>query len=188
MSNIKAILTDFDGTLVNTFEANYYAYRDVLIKYQINLQRNDYKQVYGYDFINMMKRISDNLTGDDLIKIKAEKSKIYPKYFSLVTVNRPLLNFIAAFHSERNYTAIVSTANIVNISNLVDYFKIGAYFDIIISAENILQNKPFPECYLVAAKKLKVNIINCLIFEDSDVGIKAAKMSGANYIKITKFK
>ena len=49
MGRIKAIITDFDGTLVNTFKANYYAYKEAFIQYGYELTEEQYKECYGYE-------------------------------------------------------------------------------------------------------------------------------------------
>ena len=50
MGRIKAIITDFDGTLVNTLMANYFAYREAFESYNYQLTLNEYKQCYGLRF------------------------------------------------------------------------------------------------------------------------------------------
>lgn len=56
---------------------------------------------------------------------------------------------------------------------------------VLISAEDVEQGKPQPDCYLLAAKRLGVNCADCLIFEDAEIGIKAALASGATLVVVT---
>ena len=61
------------------------------------------------------------------------------------------------------------------------------YFKKTVAAGDIERTKPFPDPYLHAAKLLEVEISNCLIFEDSQTGITAAKASGAFVVAIPHF-
>ncbi len=56
---------------------------------------------------------------------------------------------------------------------------------VLITAEDVEQGKPQPDCYLLAAKKLGVNCADCLIFEDAEIGIQAALASGGTLVVIT---
>lgn len=57
--------------------------------------------------------------------------------------------------------------------------------DVLITAEDVEQGKPQPDCYLLAAKRLGVRCADCLIFEDADIGIRAALASGGTLVVIT---
>lgn len=56
---------------------------------------------------------------------------------------------------------------------------------VLITAEDVEQGKPKPDCYLLAAKRLGVNCTDCLIFEDAEIGIAAALASGGTLVVVT---
>lgn len=62
--------------------------------------------------------------------------------------------------------------------------EIKQYFNFIASAKDVENGKPEPDIYLYAAKNLGVNPEECLVFEDSIVGIKAAKSAGMKVVAI----
>ena len=55
----------------------------------------------------------------------------------------------------------------------------------LVSADDVTQGKPAPDCFLLAAERLGVAIKNCLVFEDAPAGIQAAEAAGANLLIIT---
>lgn len=57
---------------------------------------------------------------------------------------------------------------------------------VIVSAESVSVGKPNPDCYLIAAKKLEINIEDCLIFEDVEAGIKAGVSAGGQIVVVTE--
>jgi sugar-phosphatase len=55
----------------------------------------------------------------------------------------------------------------------------------IVTAEDVIQGKPAPDCFLLAAKRLGVDARDCLVFEDAPAGIAAAEAAGASVVVIT---
>lgn len=182
-NEVKLIITDFDGTLVDTFKANFLAYKEVLNKFNINLSETKYTDCFGLRFAEFMNEIK--VFDQDIInKIKEQKEIIYPKYFELIKLNTTLFEFIKMFRLSGRKTAIASTAKKENVLNVLNYFNITDFFDLIITGEDALKSKPSPECYEIIIKYFKFEPNNTLIFEDSQIGIKAAQDSEANYIII----
>lgn len=186
MGRIDAIITDFDGTLVNTFMANYLAYKSVFKNHNIELSKSQYEECFGLRFdglcdkMNVHKEIRD--------EIKKEKKEIYPKFFYLLMLNESLMRFIIYSKAIGIKTCIASTASKENLYNVLNHFGIKDYFDIIITGEDVKHGKPFPDVYNKALELLKVNRDEALIFEDSDTGCLAAYDAGINYIDVNKLK
>lgn len=57
--------------------------------------------------------------------------------------------------------------------------------EVLVTAEDVVNGKPSPDGYLLAAKKLGVDAADCLIFEDASVGIRAAESAGATVMVVT---
>ena len=182
---IQALISDFDGTLVDTFEANFLAYQEAFRGVGHELTRERYKECFGYRFDRFMKEMSiaDIATA---AKIRELKKVAYPNFFSHLIPNKPLIDFISAFKASGGKTAIASTARRENLMNALNHLGIAGCFDLIYSAEDVKEGKPAPEIYLNTMERLKVTPEETLIFEDSPVGIEAAKKSGAQYIQISE--
>jgi beta-phosphoglucomutase len=80
---------------------------------------------------------------------------------------------------------LCSNARDITVTKILDLMKITDYFDIILSADDVQKSKPDPEIYLTACSKLSVIPQNCLIVEDSDVGVIAGKATGADLLIVT---
>ena len=181
---VKLLITDFDGTLVNTFTANYKAYKKALGEYGITLTREKYRECFGFRFDRFMDTMG--IEDEGVRKnIKDKKAECYPQFFKDLILNEPLMNFIKAFHSGGGMTAIASTARKINLMNVLSYFEVTDSFDLILAGEEVCRGKPDPEIYLSAMQRCGVTPAESLVFEDSPVGIEAAERAGINYIKIT---
>lgn len=181
---IKAIITDFDGTLVNTFLANYYAYQEAFNNVGLTLTEEDYKNCFGLRFDSFMNKL--NIHNVEIKnQIKEHKKECYSSYFQFLVPNKALIELINSFKLMGGKTAIASTARYENLINVINYLKLQDYFNLILSGIDIKNSKPHPDIYLKAMNILNVNPNETLIFEDSKIGLQAAEKSGANYIKIT---
>lgn len=185
MGLIKGVITDFDGTLVNTFQANYNAYKETFSKFDKTLTPEKYKECFGlrYDALCDALNVDKNIRKE----IKELKKLYYKKYFSYMKVNVNLLKFIKLCKENNVMTCIASTASKDNLYNVIDYFQIEDYFDIIIAGEDVSKGKPDPEIYNIALSKIGCNSNEAIVFEDSETGVNAAIAANIPYIKIENF-
>ena len=181
---IRAIITDFDGTLVDTFEANLRAYQRAYQSVGLDITAEKYRKCFGYRFERLMTatRVFDEKTAN---AIREAKKECYPQFFDYITPNEALLGLIEGFKALGGKTAVASTARRENLMNVINYLKIANHFDLIYAGADVKEGKPSPEIYLKAMQALGVTPEETLIFEDSDVGLQAAKASGASFIKVT---
>ena len=180
---ISAIITDFDGTLVDTFEANYRAYGMVFKHHGLSITRDQYKSCFGLRFDAFMQQMG--IKDDDLkVSIKKDKAQVYPQCFDLLIPNTTLIAFIRKMRHAGVKTAIASTAQKENLMNAMNHLGLTDMFDEIIAGIGVVKGKPNPEIYLKAMEILGVTPEETLIFEDSDVGLQAAEASRAGYFKI----
>lgn len=182
---INAIITDFDGTLVDTFEANLLAYQKAFNNVGLNLTAERYRECFGYRFERFMTAMAifDDITANS---IREAKKEYYSMFFDYLKPNKPLIELINSFHKMGGKTAIASTARKENLMNVVKFIGVEDIFDLIYTGADVKQGKPSPEIYNKAMDVLGVTPAETLIFEDSEVGIQAAKASGAHCMIISQ--
>jgi len=178
---IRAVITDFDGTLVDTFEANLKAYQKVFASVGLELTATRYRECFGYRYDCFMQEmgVTDKAVADT---IKEAKKDAYPEFFDCLKPNHALIDLIQSFKAMGGKTAIASTARKENLMNVIHYLGIEDKFNLIFAGVDVKNGKPDPEIYLKAMEALGVQPEETLIFEDSQVGIDAAKASGAHYM------
>lgn len=181
---IKTIITDFDGTLVDTFEANLRAYQKAFQEVGLNLTAERYRECFGYRYDRFMQEmgVTDKIIANS---IKELKKQYYPEYFDCLKPNTTLIHLIAGIKAMGGKTAIASTARKENLMNAVKFLGIAHYFDLILAGIDVKKGKPEPEIYIKSMAALGVTPEETLIFEDSDIGITAAIASGARHIRVT---
>ena len=115
-TEIELLISDFDGTLVDTFSANYMAYQKAFAEQGLCLSESQYRACFGFRFDEFMKEVGVvdvNISS----RIRELKSVYYPFFFDYLNVNKPLLHFIEMFHVAGGKTAIASTARKKNLIN-----------------------------------------------------------------------
>ena len=181
---IKLIILDFDGTLASTEEANMEAYVAALAEEGISLDREEYRSRYfGMRCPEFLQEIGIT-NPEDMDRIRLRKIELYPTFFNTVRLNEPLWNFAQDFRAQGGKVWIVSTGQKDNIANAMHYLGIDEDVDGLLTSVDVADPKPSPEAFLKAMEIEGVTPAETLIFEDSPVGIAAAKACGAAYFKV----
>lgn len=171
-------MVDLDGTLFDTKEVNYRAYREAISHYGYDI---DYK--YYCDFCNGKHYLDflPQVTTDDneiLFDMHNRKKKAYSKYLNYARVNWSLVEIIRKCRGEFKI-ALVTTASKDNTYDILKQFELLEIFDLILTHEDVTKSKPDPEGYQKVLKYFNAQAENCMIFEDSVVGVEAAERTGA---------
>ena len=183
--HIKLIILDFDGTLASTAEAHTKAYILALKESGIIFSEEEYRRrFFGVRCSEFLQTIGVS-NREDRERIRLRKIELYPTFFDTVRLNEPLWNFVQDFRSQGGKVWIVSTGQKDNITNAMRYLNIEGGVDGVLTSDDVVESKPSPEAFLKAMEIEGVTAAETLIFEDSPVGLAAAKASGAAYFKVT---
>lgn len=184
MAQLKLILLDFDGTLVDTKDANADAYIEALAEVGVDIDKNLYLERYfGMRCIEFMRCVG--IKSDEEIKaVRRRKIELYPNYFHTVRLNAPLWGWCQMMRSLGVKVWVVSTGHIDNITNVMRYLNIDSGVDGIISGDDVERPKPYPDCFLKAMDIVGVTPAETIIFEDSIYGLQSARATGATFVEI----
>lgn len=184
MAEIKLILLDFDGTLVDTRRANTLAYVQTLREAGIDITEQEYVEKYfGVRCPEFMRSLGID-DSEQAERLRRRKIELYPQYFPTVKLNEPLWDLCQSMRRTGVKVWIVSTGHIDNITNVMRYLRLENGVDGILSGDDITDPKPAPDCFLRAMQIVGAAPEQTLIFEDSAVGLEAARRSGAPFFKV----
>ena len=97
-----------------------------------------------------------------------------------------VLEWVNLLHREGWRQAVASAAPRANIETILDVLRASKCFQAIVSADDVHRGKPDPEVFLIAATKLGVAPEHCIVVEDAQHGIEAARAAGMKSIGVTK--
>lgn len=181
---IRLIILDFDGTLADTEKAHSEAYILALQEENISLSAEEYRRRYfGMRCMEFMRSIG--LTDEVQIdRVRRRKIELYPTRFDSIKLNLPLWNFVQSCRRKGCRVWIASTGERDNICNAMRHLGIEGMVDGVLTSNDVACPKPSPDIFLKAMQAEGVAPAETLIFEDSEIGLEAARASGAAYFKV----
>ncbi|PWN58340.1 HAD family hydrolase [Chryseobacterium viscerum] len=173
--DLKAIIFDMDGVLINTEPQYENFWRTAAKKYNVYFEDFE-KQIRGMT----VKRLFEAQFRDIG---EVEKKNLLKEFKACEDeMSFPEISGISALLSHLKESKIklglVTSSDLEKLTRVITQKNLDLYFDVMITANDVVDGKPSPECYLKAADKLGVEPVNCIVFEDSFAGISAAKSAG----------
>lgn len=169
----KLAMVDLDGTLIDTLDVNYNAYKAAFTDYGYDLTREQYREkCNGRSY----KDFLPDLLGADkpyMEAIHERKKEVYVDCLKYARANEHLIHILRAIKPEY-YIALVTTASRRNTEEILNYFELEYLFDRVVTQEDVVRCKPAPDCYIQTREWFGVTVENTIIFEDSESGIAAA--------------
>ena len=185
-TQIQAIIFDLDGTLVDS-EPNYYeSDKKLFTEYGIELTEEMKIKYIGIGSQAMMEDIKAKFNIAESIEILlAKKNQYYVDIAKGNTMVFPeMLKFLEILKAKKFPMAVASGSSPEIIEMVISMTHIKKYFDVILSAEEVKRGKPAPDIFIETAKQLGIAPGNCLVLEDSQYGVEAAKSAGMYCISI----
>ncbi len=191
---IRLILLDFDGTLADTRRANTLAYVATLREAGYPLTEAEYEACYfgmRCDEFLRERGITDPKEREHL---RLRKIALYPTFFDTVRLNEPLWNFCRQFQRQwrTGMDRLDGQSGQYRQCDAPSWHRRTGRrcperpSRRHLSGADVVRSKPAPDCFLEAMRREGCTPSETLIFEDSDVGIEAARRSGAGYFRIGK--
>lgn len=178
-------LFDLDGTLFDTSEVNYYAYRDALMPFGIELDKEYFvTQCNGRHYTEFLPQIMGDM--EHIEEVHRAKKRTYRTNLDKARINEHLFEIIKGMRA-MYYIAVVTTASKKNVMDILTYFGYEDLFEYMITQEDTTRVKPDPQGYELAMEYFGANPESTVIFEDSEVGIQAARATGATVMVVEKF-
>ncbi len=178
---IKAVLFDMDGVLIDS-ETHHIKAMQQILKEELDLEvdAEEIGQFSGLTYIEKLKKIGIKNNIEKLSKKTNNRYiQIIRKQIKLSPGTRDLLEIISKTNLK---SALVTASNKEQTNLILEKTRSKKYFDIVITGNDVKNRKPDPECYMLAAKKLDLRPKECVVIEDSIVGLTAAKEAGMKCI------
>ncbi|MGC9132833.1 MAG: HAD family hydrolase [Nanopusillaceae archaeon] len=182
--NLKGVIMDLDGTLVNSLKIYDEAHQKIFEKYNIKVDGTlDSFGAPPRELVEaIIKKHNLNIGSEDILR-EAEDI-IIEEYLDKIKFNvgaKQILNYFR----EKKYKLSIVTSNTKRlVYELLKHLGILNLFDVIITGDDVKEQKPEPECYIKAVKMMNLLPFEVLAIEDSIYGIIAAKRAGINVIGI----
>ena len=191
MKNIKAVIFDMDGILIDTERISFNAFKEVLKGYNYEMSEEFYLTMIGRNVKSIKEvMLSEYGSSFPFDEIYEKKVKI-----AVETIDRdgviikPGVHELVDYLKDNNYRIAVATSTRKERAHyLLEQIGIKDKVDYIICGDQVVNSKPDPEIFLKAAKGIGIEPQNCMVIEDSDAGILAASRAGMTGINVPDMK
>lgn len=183
---IKTILFDFDGVVVDSESLHLRALSEVLTNHGIRYPDSMLHDFVGKSDSLFYQYVIDNLDDSyELDYLLDEKNKIFEKIVKELKPINGFLDFIDIVIQKNIPRAIVTSSSEETLKMVSEIFPFQNYFDIVVCEEDTTEHKPYPAPYLLGLKRTGGEKETTLIIEDSVNGIKAGKFAGCTVFGLT---
>ena len=179
-----AYLFDCDGTIADSMPLHYIAWKKALSE-----QNCPFDEELFYEWGGMpIAEIISTLNKKHGLKMPVEKvaerkESIYYELLPELKVVPEVLEHIEAQHGRIPF-AVVSGSTRESVTASLATLKLLDRFDAMVCAGDYTKSKPDPEPFLLAAERLGVAPEACLVFEDTEMGIQAARAAGMASVRV----
>ncbi|RME72462.1 MAG: HAD family hydrolase [Chloroflexi bacterium] len=186
--SIQAVIFDLDGTLIDTETADYEACRILFEEIGVPLSLDRWAEcvvgiIDGYDclFDELLAVQNNGLTRAGL---RRRLQELWPQTLQHVTLMDGAIEALTHFQAAGYRLGLASASDRSWINRWLTRFQLAPFFEAIASGEEVRRNKPAPDVFLLAAQRLNTPPEACLVFEDSHVGVSAARAAGMTVIAV----
>ena len=178
---IGAVLWDMDGTLLDSAEYHWLAWREALAAEGFDLTRAQFESTFGQRNDTILRTIfGPDFPSGEVDRIAGMKEARYRELVRTRGIDafpgvRRWLNRLKA---EGWRQAVASAAPRRNIETILEALHIADRFDAIVSAEDVQHGKPDPQVFLLAAARLGAPPARCIVVEDAPAGVEGARRAG----------
>jgi beta-phosphoglucomutase family hydrolase len=183
-----AIIFDCDGTLADTMPVHYEAWAATLARYPgLSLSEDRFYVLGGWPTLNIAELLKKE-TGlaFDPKALSHEKELEFERRLDHVQPIEPVVAKVREFRGK--LPIAVATGGIRHIcQTILHHIGLVGWFDAMVCAEDVPHHKPAPDIFLEAARRLGVEPKQCLVYEDTDPGLEAARRAGMASIDVRTF-
>ena len=184
----QALIFDCDGTLADTMPIHWKAWQKVTAKHGVHFPEDRFYALGGVptrDIVRMLAAEQNRQDLDPLLFAK-EKEDAYFEFFEHVGPVEEVVE-IARAHRGKLPMAVASGGSKHAITKVLTHLGIVDWFDAIVTNEDVVNQKPAPDIFLEAARRLKVDPKLCRGYEDTALGMQAIRSAGMEAVDIRHF-
>ncbi len=180
---IQAVIFNLDGVLVSTDECHYEAWKRLAHEQGISFTIDTFRSIAGMKRMDslraLLKKAERSYSPMELWALSARKNDLFNDMVLKLTQDSILpgaADTVSRLRELGIKTAVASSSE--NASGILRQLKLTPLFDVVVDGQDVENGKPDPEVFLLAARKLRAPTSECLVIENTAVGLEAARQAG----------
>jgi len=188
---MRAAIFDLDGVIVDTAKYHFLAWRRLANQLGFDFSEADNEKLKGVSRVRSLEILLElgkvELSEERRQALATEKNAWYVEYISKMDASEILpgaLDYMRFIQSRGVKIALGSASK--NAVMILDLLGIRPLFDVIMDGTKVQKAKPDPEIFVRAAQELGVDRQYCVVFEDAEAGVEAARRAGMATVGVGK--
>jgi beta-phosphoglucomutase family hydrolase len=182
--DIRGLIFDCDGTLADTMPLHWRAWQAVLQRHRFRFTEERFYSLGGIPSRDILSRLSSEqgIPIDSLAVSREKESEYLPLIAQVEPVNAVV--GIAREHHGKRPLAVASGGLRRTIEQVLNHLGIRHLFQAVVTSEDVQRQKPAPDIFLEAARRIGVPPRFCRAYEDTDLGLEAIRAAGMEAVDV----
>jgi beta-phosphoglucomutase family hydrolase len=186
MKEIKGLIFDCDGTLADTMPLHWRAWQMITRRHGLEFPEDRFYSLGGVPSRDILKMLSEEQGRSlDHIAVAHEKEEAYLPLMAGIEPIHAVVE-VARSHFGKIPMAVASGGTQAIIMQVLEQLKIRHFFQAVVTSEMVKKQKPAPDIFLEAARRIGVEPKFCRAYEDTDLGLQAIRAAGMEAVDVRK--
>lgn len=185
--NTKGLIFDLDGTVANTMQNHFVAWRAAVSPSGINFTGEVFLQLTGMPKAATIEKLNTLFGTDmDVDEVSKKKAEVYKDLVTRTQEISVVTDVVRKYHGKLPMS-IGTGSTQKGARRTLSILGLESHFNPIITADDVQNFKPAPDTFLKCAELMGVEPKDCLVFEDGILGIEAAKTAGMMVVDVNDY-
>jgi HAD superfamily hydrolase (TIGR01509 family) len=183
----RGFIFDLDGTLADTMPAHFVAWTETAKRYGLSFPEDEFYALGGTPTVTIAAMLAGRAgVTVDPVRIAKEKEQAFVDSLTKPGIIQPIGPVIelARAHRAEGVLAIASGGTRSLVDRTLGMIGIGDWFQVVLSSEDTTRHKPEPDVFLEAARRLGAAPGDCTVYEDTDIGLEAARRANMQRVDV----
>ncbi|MDI6903627.1 MAG: HAD-IA family hydrolase [Methanocellales archaeon] len=176
------VIFDYDGTLVNSFEAHLRSYRKLFSELGVEIEDEEVTKRFGRSTVAILLEVLPHKFHGNVERLAWRKQQYFNEFLEGLRLYPGVKEVLEALKRRSVPTGLASSMNRLSLHRSLRDLGIERYFDAIVSADDIERGKPDPDILLEMARKLGEKPENCMVVGDSIHDVLAASKANMKIV------
>jgi HAD superfamily hydrolase (TIGR01509 family) len=177
---------DLDGTLADTMPAHFVAWTETAKRYGLRFPEDEFYSLGGTPTVTIAAMLAERAgVKADPVRIAKDKEQAFIDSLrpGLIQPIAPVIE-IARAHMAEGLLAIASGGTRSLVDRTLGIIGIADWFRVVLTSEDTTRHKPEPDVFLEAARRLGALPSDCIVYEDTDIGLEAARRANMRPVDV----
>jgi HAD superfamily hydrolase (TIGR01509 family) len=186
---VKAAIFDMDGLLIDSERIIMQACIQAANEIGIMYTQTEFVELIGRSSQDASRIMVEQLGGTNhMQQVSQRVEELLSQRNNVFPLKSGVIELLNHYQSQNILCAVASSSATQHIHHRLSHVGVLDYFSAITSGQEVTLGKPNPDIYLLAVKKLGVEVENCIAFEDSEPGARAAIAAGLKVVVVPDLK